>query len=191
MLFIKRSTSLIKQMHLIFTFVKFFNGCMLYMLYIYTRKLQVSNASILDEVGPKLQEQFQNLEKVLKEVSVIDKDISTTSTQESAQFLIEQEAEKVKAAILETWNNKLISRSKHFWQKGRIENLAKVYESWRNTTPIVIPRKLKITEIREEPDNQRRLRERRVLDMYRSEKELLELRADNKRNYSKEQIRKL
>ena len=62
----------------------------------------------------KLQEQFQNLEKVLKEVSVIDKEISTASTQESAQILIEQEAEKVKAAILETWNKKLISRSKHF-----------------------------------------------------------------------------
>ena len=122
----------------------------------------------------KLQEQFQNLEKVLKEVSVIDKETSTASTQESAQILIEQEAEKVKAAILETWNNKLISRSKHFWQKVRNEHIAKVYENWRNTTPIVIPRKLQIKEIIEEPDNQRRLRERRVLDMYRSEKELLE-----------------
>ena len=59
----------------------------------------------------------------------------------------------------------------------RNENIAKVYENWRNTTPIVIPRKLQIKEIIEEPDNQRRLRERRVLDMYRSEKELLELRA--------------
>ena len=59
----------------------------------------------------------------------------------------------------------------------RNENIAKVYENWRNTTPIVIPRKLQIKEIMEEPDNQRRLRERRVLDMYRSEKELLEPRA--------------
>ena len=128
---------------------------------------------------------------MLKEVSVIDKDISTASTQESAQILIEQEAEKVKAAILETRNNKLIYRSKHFWLKEREENLAKVYESLRNTTPIVIPRKLRIKEIRGEPDNQGKLRERRVLDMYRSEKQLLEPRADNKRNYSKEQIRKL
>ena len=39
------------------------------------------------------------------------------------------------------------------------------------------PRKLQIKEIIEDPDNQRRLRERRVLDMYRSEKELLEFRA--------------
>ena len=45
------------------------------------------------------------------------------------------------------------------------------------TTPILIPRKLQIKEKIEERDNQRRLRERRVLDMYRSEKELLELRA--------------
>ena len=54
-----------------------------------------------------MQEQFQNLENVLNEVSVIDKHTSTTSTQESAQILIEQEAEMVIAAILETWNNKL------------------------------------------------------------------------------------
>ena len=142
-----------------------------------TRQLQVSNSSILDAVGPKLQEQFQNLEKVLKEVSVTDKETSTVSTQESAQILIEQEAEKVKAAILVTWNNKLISRSKHFWQKVRNENIAKVYKIWQNTTPTIIPRKLQIKEIIEEPDNQRRLRERRVLDMYRSEKEHLELRG--------------
>ena len=56
----------------------------------------------------------------------------------------------------------------------RNENIAKVYENWPNTTPIVSPRKLQLKEIIEEPDNQRRLRERRVLDMYRSEKELLE-----------------
>ena len=54
----------------------------------------------------------------------------------------------------------------------RNENIAKVYESLRNTTPTVIPRKLQIKEIKDEPDNQCRLRERRVLDMHRSEKEL-------------------
>ena len=114
---------------------------------------------------------------MLKEIADMDKQATSTSTQESAQILIEQEAEKVKASILDSWNSKLISRSKHFWQKVRNAKLSKVYESWRNTTPIIIPKKLQMIEIKDEPDNQRRVRERRVLDMYRSEKDLLELHA--------------
>ena len=38
-----------------------------------TRQLQVNYSNTLDAVGPRLQEQFQNLENVLKEASVIDK----------------------------------------------------------------------------------------------------------------------
>ena len=34
-----------------------------------------------------------------------------------------------------------------------------------------------LCKIKDEPDNQRQVRERRLLDMYRGEKELLELRA--------------
>ena len=120
-----------------------------------TRQLQSNAVNITDAVGPKLQEQFQSIEKVLKEIADTDKQSPSTSTQESAQILIENEAEKVKASILDSWNSKLISRSKHFWQKVRNANLSKVYESWRNTMPIILPKKLQMIEIKDEPDNQR------------------------------------
>ena len=125
-----------------------------------TRQLQSNAVNITDAVGPKLQEQFQSIEKVLKEIADMDKQAPSTSTQESAQILIEQDVEKVKASILDSWNSKFISRSKHFWQNVRNANLSKVYESWRNTTPVIIPKKLQIIEIKDEPDNQRQVRER-------------------------------
>ena len=109
-----------------------------------TRQLQTNSANITEAVGRKLQEQFQNIEMVLKEIAETDKQNPTISTQESSEILIEQEAEKVKMSIIEKWNITLIPRSKHLWQKVRNENLTKVCESWRKTTPIVIPKKLQM-----------------------------------------------
>ena len=42
---------------------------------------------------------------------------------------------------------------------------------------MIIPRKFQLQEINDEPDDQRRLREKRVFEDYRIERELLELRA--------------
>lgn len=44
-------------------------------------------------------------------------------------------------------------------------------------TPMMIPRRFQLQKINDDPDGQRRLREKRVLDDYGTERELLELRA--------------
>ena len=57
-------------------------------------------------------------------------------------------------------------------------NKSEIYEKWMNSTPIILPKKLQIKPIPDEPEVQRRLRERMSLDKMRMETELLKLRAD-------------
>ena len=100
-------------------------------------------------------------------------------SQETDNTYLENEAAKVKQSIIQLWNRNLANRKRHFWQKLRNENLAATYEQWRNSTPIVLPRKFQIKQISNEPEDQRRKRERQVLDNFRTERELLELRSQS------------
>lgn len=54
---------------------------------------------------------------------------------------------------------------------------AEIYERWLNSTQIIVPRKLQIKAIPEEPDTQRRLREKMSFDNMNTEVELSQLRA--------------
>ena len=100
-------------------------------------------------------------------------------SQETDNTYLENEAAKVKQSIIQLWNRNQANRKRHFWQKVRNENLAATYEQWRNSTPIVLPRKFQIKQISNKPEDQRRKRERQVLDNFRTEKELLELRSQS------------
>ena len=66
-----------------------------------------------------------------------------------------------------------------FWLKLRNENLSKLYETWRNQTPMILPQQIQMLKINGEPDDQRRRREKQVLDNYKTERDLLELRAQS------------
>ena len=74
-------------------------------------------------------------------------------SQETDNTYLENEAAKVKQSIIQLWNRNLANRKRHFWQKLRNENLAATYEQWRNSTPIVLPRKFQIKQISNEPED--------------------------------------
>ncbi|MEW8548312.1 MAG: hypothetical protein AB2693_32815, partial [Candidatus Thiodiazotropha sp.] len=98
---------------------------------------------------------------------------------ETNQPTLERDAYRIKKSIENTWFKKLNDRRKQYWLKLRNENLAKVYEAWRDCTPIILPQQLQIYPINGEPEDQRRRRERQVLDNFRTEKDLLVLRAQS------------
>ena len=54
-----------------------------------------------------------------------------------------------------------------------------MYERWIKSTPIILPRKLQIKEILEEPEQQTRVRQRNTMDTMNMEIELMKLRAEN------------
>ena len=100
--------------------------------------------------------------------------------QETNQPTWEREARRIKRTIENTWYKQLNDRRKQFWLKLRNENLSKLYETWRNQTPMVLPQQLQMLKINGEPDDQRRRREKQVLDNYKTERDLLELRAQKR-----------
>lgn len=127
-----------------------------------------------DNQNLTLADLISNVKDVLENINS-----QASRSQESDNTYLENEAIKLKQSIIQLWNRNLNTRKRHFWQKLRNENLAAIYEQWRNNTPIVLPRKLQIKPIPNEPEDQRRKRERQVLDNFRTEKELLELRSQS------------
>ena len=75
---------------------------------------------------------------------------STTNNQpqslqvESTQILLEQENQKKKQSMIGKWNQNLTKRKTEIWQQTRNDNTSKIYESWKNNAPMIIPRKLQV-----------------------------------------------
>ena len=94
---------------------------------------------------------------------------------------IDKEATKIKTSLINIWDKNLSNRRNQFWLQIRNENTAKVYEEWRDKTPIILPQKLQMYPINGEPEDQTSRRERQVLDNFRTERDLLNLRAESNR----------
>ena len=100
---------------------------------------------------------------------------------ETCQPKIDKEATKIKTSLINIWDKNLSNRRNQFWLQIRNENTAKVYEEWRDKTPIILPQKLQMYPINGEPEDQTSRRERQVLDNFRTERDLLSLRAESNR----------
>ena len=81
--------------------------------------------------------------------------------------------------MIQTWNIKLQKRAAEYWQMVRNENTAKTYDTWKNNSPVIIPRKLQMKQINGEPLTQTQLRESQVMFNFQSEIELMKLRAES------------
>ena len=119
----------------------------------------------------------------LKEILSKNSDDITNSQSaqlpESTQILIEQEVEKIKQSMSQTWSAKLQKRAAEYWQMVRNENTAKPYETWRNNSPVIVSRKLQMSKINGEPQAQTQLREKQVMFNFQFEIELMRLRAES------------
>ena len=89
-----------------------------------------------------------------------------------------------KSRLSQIWNRNFTMRKFAFWNMLKNSNKADIYEKWITSTPIILPRKLQVKCIPDEPEQQRRLREKMSLDKFRMEIELLRLRAEtNEQKY--------
>ena len=147
-----------------------------------TSKENTSAKEIVSETSNTSNEILKEMASTLKEI-LRAKETTTNSQpvviQESTQILIEHEAEKLKQTMIQTWNTKLRKRAAEFWQMIRNENTAKVYETWKNNSPSIIPRKFQMKEINEEPLTQTKLREKQAMLNFETEIELMKLRAES------------
>lgn len=71
----------------------------------------------------------------------------------------------------QTWSKNMEDRKHYYWKYIRNNLLAETYSKWKNTTPIIIPKKMQVVKIRSETEEQTRLRERQVISNFNFETE--------------------
>ena len=126
---------------------------------------------INDQVSQQIQSMCKNIETVFKRTAPTETLLTNSGNPQLSTDIL------VKSRIGYLWNKNLIQRKFAFWNMLKNSNKAEIYQKWLTSTPMVLPRKLQIKAIIEEPDQQRRLREKLSLDKMHNEIELLRLRG--------------
>ena len=80
-------------------------------------------------------------------------------------------------SMIDVWNKNLTKRKNACWQIVRNDNTSKIYDGWKNNAPLIIPRKFQMKEIAGESLIQTQRREKQVIYIFKTDIELLELRA--------------
>jgi len=149
------------------------------------KTIEQIDKNIVTEIESDLEQTVVEKQTAMKELqstlhSLLEKENNQEQcNMQTMNMLIESEALRVKNSILSVWNNTFFERSKHFWQAIRNMKMSEVYQRWISSTPVTIPRKFQIPKIKGEPENQRFIREQRLLEAIKSEIELNRLRAEN------------
>lgn len=124
----------------------------------------------------KISDTLQDVKEMLSETRE-SPSVQTVITTETTPFL-EEEALKVKASIGNIWENKLEKRRDTFWNYVKNEGHKKVYSRWLSQEEIIIPKYLQKKEFQNEPEQQKKVRERAVRNDFETEIELQGLRAE-------------
>ena len=137
--------------------------------------------SVTDEVTRINEDVNKNTKDTLEKIVEL---VDVTKEQkelliESSQSTMETEAEKLKQNILQTWNHHLFKRRDEYWKSLRNKRKAEQYKSWKEQHPIILPQKYQMRAIRDEPELQRKRRERQVVDNFQSDIEIIQLIAES------------
>ena len=98
-----------------------------------------------------LKEMAGTLKEILGTQSDAITDSQSAQLPESTQIFLEQEVEKIKQSMIQTWSAKLQKRALKYLQMVRNEITAKTYETWKDNPPVIVPRKLQMSKINSEP----------------------------------------
>lgn len=109
-------------------------------------------------------------------------DINSDSDTVSTETTSEQDPDEINALSekqghLQFWNQQLKFKRIEFWNMIKNAAKAKIYNTWLNSGPKTLPRKLQIPTIREESKNQRVRRERLAMEEFKAELDLLQVWA--------------
>ena len=140
-------------------------------------KCTINNDELVKNIGTVM----QSIETEMKHKATTGQQAAGAgSVERGAENVMESEAMRIKASIGSTWEQKLNARKDAYWAKTRNEGYLVVHQKWiQEGTPLIIPKKLQKTEIRNENENQRQLRERAVMQAFRNEIEMEKLRIES------------
>jgi len=135
------------------------------------KKISLENTgSAVTEITKVIQE----VDKTLKSTGIQKN--STTAVRNESFDAVEAEAMRIKASIAAIWDKKINARKDAYWAQVRNRGNVGFHEKWINMSPPVIPRYLQKFEITNENEDQRILRERSIINNYKTEIEMEKLR---------------
>lgn len=136
----------------------------------------------------KLNEILSSLPRETKESSECasnDKkgNFTTASSNERSVALDEKveltESQLIKEAMISNWNRKLKERRISFWNYLKNKNTAECYYKWIASEVPIIPKKFQMKYIKSESKAEQQIREQVAMHKFKSEIELLKLRAES------------
>lgn len=86
------------------------------------------------------------------------------------------EAMRIKNSLCNVWERKVQARKDAYWAKVRYHGNVQFYERWIQESPVIVPRKLQMFEFNNENEDQKILRERAVIQNFRTEIEMDKLK---------------
>lgn len=97
-------------------------------------------------------------------------------TQSRIEFHSQNSVHEKKKEIT-IWKKMLNERKQAYWNAIRCENLADVYEKWRQNKDVILPRKFRPKPIDNEPEEETRIRGNLAIQKFDAEISLLRLRV--------------
>ncbi|MCG7876976.1 MAG: hypothetical protein N0C90_11670, partial [Candidatus Thiodiazotropha endolucinida] len=112
-------------------------------------------------------------------VNCINTNRPVETMEEESINCIENDAMRIKSSIATLWETKLKARKNAYWGYVRNSGNLGFHEKWISANPgLVLPRKIQKFEIKNENEAQKALRERAILQEFRTEIEMEKLKTD-------------
>ena len=131
-----------------------------------------------DNVHP-LRETLRQIKYYLDRISSQQPEAAATQEPITINLLIEEEALRIKSRMSNMWDNNLKARRLAYLQSYRNKNIANKYAEWQELDQVIVPQWLQMKYIPNEPENLTKRREKQVLDNFKTEVEILNLRQQN------------
>ena len=153
---------------------------------------------VADDNGDPLRETLGQIENYFERISSQQPEAAATQEPITTNLLIEEKALRIKSRMSNMWDNNLKARRLAYWQSYRNKNIANKYAEWQELDLVIVPQWLQMKYIPNEPENFTKKREKQVLDNFKTEVEILNLRQQNQEekyqgtdNKMKEELSKL
>ena len=97
---------------------------------------------------------------------------------------IKNEALKVRRSMNKMWRNNLNQRKQAFWNMVKNENTSVIYVDWFSQDKPIIPKKFRSRTFTNEPEEQKKIKERLSVEKMKAQASLFHLTAErNKAKY--------
>ena len=132
-----------------------------------------------DNNDGQIGETLEQIRNYLERLSAPQQESAGAQESTTTNILIEEEALRLKSRITNIWDNKLKAHRLAYWQSYRNPNIVNKYTEWSEPDAVILLQWLQMKAIPNESTNLIKRREKQVLDNFKTETELLQLRHEN------------